>query len=161
MTSHLRTRHFTHYVCNSKAFTIIEILIVIAIMGILAGTARFAFLGQTTKYRLNGATRQVGWDLMAARMQAIREKHYVTVTFINGQHAYTIWNDKDDDDVVDGGEEKIKDMQSNYSGVSFTSTNNPKFSSTGSVINPSTIILTNSIGTKSITISTAGMVKLN
>jgi type II secretory pathway pseudopilin PulG len=135
-------------------------MIVIAIIGLLASTARSAFLGQTTKYRLNGATRQVGWDLMAARMQAIREKHNVRVTFVN-DHAYTILNDKDNDGAVDGGEETTKDIQSNYAGVSFTSTNNPTFRSTGSVTNSPTITLTNSSGTKNITISAAGMVTLN
>src|SRR4029453_1628299 len=160
MTSQRSTRHFTHYVCNATAFTITETMIVIAIIGLLASTTRIAFLGQPTKYRLNGATRQVGGDLMGARMQAICEKHNVKVTFVN-DHAYTIWNDKDNDGAIDGGEERTKDLQSNYAGVSFTSTNNPTFSSTGSVTNSPTITLTNSSGTRSITISAAGMVKLN
>lgn len=145
---------------NQKGYTITSMVMTLVIIAVLAATAGINLLDQLPKYRLNGATRKVAWDLMAIRMEAIRDKHSTTVTF-SSSHEYTIWADKDNDSNVDSGEQVQKDIWSDYPDVSISSTANPVFTSTGQVTNPTNISVTNSMGTKSVTVSSAGMIKLN
>ena len=140
--------------------TLIEIVAGLAIIALLAGLAIPNLISQLPKYRLNGATRQVMSDLMAARMLAVSQKHDVQVAFTNPQE-YTIWVDVNDNNIKDSGEEKIKNIQKKYYDVTFTSNNNPKFLPRGTVTNLPTIVLTNTSGSKNVTVSIAGRVRTN
>jgi len=155
----------TRFISNPRGFSLIEIIITLSVAGILSGIVGLNLLEQLPKYRLNGATRELGWDLMTARLRAIREKHTVTVTFAANHHEYTIWVDKNDDMNRDAGEETTKDLHEDYHTVHFTALDNPVFSTTGRITNPTniTIVLAGYIieETKSISINTAGMVKLD
>lgn len=146
-----------------RGFTTIELMIVIAIFGILAAVAIPGFVSQMPRYRLNGAARQVMGDLMWARMQAVSLNRRVKVFFFNN-HEYKICDDADNNGTVaDGeGDVQVKDIQDNYHDVTFdlTATADPVFSPRGTATNR-TITLTNSNGSKSITISIAGRVKIN
>lgn len=149
----------SNHINHPNGFSLVEIMITIALIGILAGTAGIGVMGQMPKIRLNGATKNLAWDLIASRQQAIRKKHQIKVTFTNN-HIYNIWVDKDNNGSVDSGEETSKDIHDDYPGVSVAATQNPIFDETGKVINPPTITLTNSSGTKQITISIVGVIKL-
>jgi type IV fimbrial biogenesis protein FimT len=76
-------------------FTVIEILIVIAVIGMLAGVAIPTYSQLLPKYRLNGAARHVMSDLLAARRRALSQHHTVQVMFTAAQ-AYTVWTDTND-----------------------------------------------------------------
>lgn len=148
---------------KQSGLTLIEIMIVIGIIAIFAGIAIPNFLSYMPKYRLNGAARQVMGDLMAARMKAVSLNHMVKVFFYSN-YQYKICDDADNSGTVgdDEGDVQLRDIQREYSDVTFNSSNppDPVFSPRGTATND-TIILQNSSGSKAITTSIAGRVKIN
>ena len=148
--------------CNKQSgVSLIEIMTVIGIMGIVASIAIPNYIAWLPTAKLNGAARQVMGDLMAARMKAVSLNCDVAVTFASGNPEYEIWTDSDNDDIEDSGEVITKNIQSNYHYVTIVSNNDPIFSPRGTVTNLPTITLTNASGSKDITISIAGRVKIN
>ena len=139
-----------------------ELVVVIAVLGILAAIAVPGFVSQMPRYRLNGAARQAMGNLMGARMKAVNLNRRVKVFFFSS-HEYRICDDADKNGtVVDGeGDVETKDIQREYHDVTISSTNNPIFFPRGTATNLATVTLTNSSGSKNITISIAGRVRIN
>jgi type IV fimbrial biogenesis protein FimT len=146
-------------------FTLIEMMIVVAVFAIMAAIAIPSFMTLLPGMRLNGAARQVMGDLMAARMKAVKENNEFKVFFNSpGTNQYQILDDDDNDGTADTGEAITtppKNIQDNYHDVTFTSTNNPIFSPRGTATSLPTITLQNSSGSKSVSVSIAGRVKID
>ena len=138
--------------CNKQSgFTLIELIVIIAIVTIFAGIAVPNFLSYMPKYRLNGAARQVMGDLMAARMQAVSQNTTVTVAWVSN-HEYKIST---------ADEEKTVDIQTNYRDVTIVK----EFSDIGfysrGTASPRSITLTNSTGLeKKVSVAITGRVKI-
>jgi len=146
--------------CNKQSgFTLIELIVIIAIVAIFAAIAVPNFLSYMPKHRLNGAARQVMGDLMAARMKAVKENLTVTVTYVN-DHKYKIST---------ASEDKTINIQSNYRDVTIGSVSSDSFSSNSfssisflsrGTSNTGSIGLTNLTDSKKVTVSIAGRVKI-
>jgi type IV fimbrial biogenesis protein FimT len=131
------------------------------IIGVLAGTAIPVYIGMGPSIRLSGATRQIMGDLMWARMQAISQNNEYKVFFLD-DHRYQILDDTDNDGNIDSGESVITmNIQEKYSDVTFSSNANPIFHPRGNASPTATVTLTNSSGTKTVTIAITGRVKID
>lgn len=147
---------------KGSGFTLMEVMVVMAIIGILASISVPNFRNYMIQRRLNGATRQIMSDLMYARMQAVSQNNKFRVIFNGDGKQYTILDDNNDNDNADSGEQTVvKNIQTDYPDVTFSSNNNPIFSPRGTASSLPTITLTNSGGTKTITVAITGRVKIN
>lgn len=150
----LRTR-------NGKGFTLLELLIVIMLIGIISAIALPGFQGWMVKSRLNGAARQVMTELMETRSKAVSQNNRFRVFFINN-HQYTILDDRNNNNSADTGEPTLtRDIEGDYFDVRFTATANPIFYPRGTAFGTTVTLSNGAGGTKTITVSTAGRVKIN
>ena len=66
---------------RESGFTLIELMTTIAVFSVLAMIAIPTFMSLLPGMRLNGAARQVMGDLMAARMNSVKQNNEVKVFF--------------------------------------------------------------------------------
>jgi prepilin-type N-terminal cleavage/methylation domain-containing protein len=123
---------------HQPGFTLLEILIVIAAIGMLSAVAIPTYSQQLPKYRLNGAARHVMADLFVARQRAVSQMHNVRVLFA-AEHAYTLWTDRNDNGAIDSDETTTQALRT-Y-GVTLSANNNPTFYPNGVVTHLPTIVL--------------------
>ena len=147
---------------KKSGFSLMELIVVIAIIALMAAIGIPNFINWLPKRRLSGATRMVFGDLSSARMKAVNLNRRVKVFF--DDHQYRICDDANNSGGVDDGEgdNVVKDIQNNHADVTFDlgSTADPVFNPRGTATNR-TITLQNDSGSKSITISIAGRIKIN
>lgn len=145
---------------TQKGFTLIEMIVAVAIIATLTGIAIPVYIGMKPSIRLSGATRQIIGDLMWARMQAISQNNEFKIFFLDN-HRYTILDDDDGDGIIDSAELTVtKDIHDEYYDVTFSSGNNPIFHPRGNASNWTSITITNSSGTKTVKIISTGRVKI-
>ncbi|HOE23133.1 MAG TPA: GspH/FimT family pseudopilin [Smithellaceae bacterium] len=143
-------------------FTMLEIMIVIAIIGIMLGVAAPNFMDYMKSRRLSGAAMQMYVDLMNARQQAVTQNKWVSLRLENS-HQYKIFTDSNKNGAIDTGESVIdRDIHPDFADVTFTTSAGTIFAfyPNGTAASK-TLTLSGSTGSKSITISTAGRVKIN
>jgi prepilin-type N-terminal cleavage/methylation domain-containing protein len=118
---------------NNSGFTLIELAVIIAIVGVLAGIAVPSFVGWLPKYRLNSSADDIQALVQNARLRAVKENARVAVLLdpdndgLDGD--YLAFVDLDSDWTKDTGEALV--MQGNVSsGIRITGTgyNNHRFS---------------------------------
>ena len=151
---------------QNRGFTLMEIIVVMAVMAIGASIAIPAFMNMLPGIRLNGAARQIMGDLMDARMKAVKQNNEYKVFFLNN-HEYKILDDDNNDGVDNSGTETSRtvNIQDNYEGVTFSSTGNPVFTPKGLAKSPSdTAIITiqnTEGGCKEVKVAITGRVKIS
>ena len=148
---------------RQTGFTLMEVIIVFALIGIVAAIGIPSFMSMLPGMRLNGAARMVMGDLMAARMNAVKQNNEFKVFFNSpAPNQYQILDDDNNNGTADTGEAiTAKNIQTEYNDVTLSSNNDPIFSPRGTATNLPTLTLQNSNGTKAVTVSIAGRVKIN
>ena len=145
---------------KQSGFTLIEMMIVIAVLTIMASIAIPNFMSLLPGMRLNGAARQVMGDLMAARMKAVKLNKRTKV-FFDSSSQYRICDDADNDATVADGEGDVvtRNIQTNYHDVTLTKTADPVFQARGTATG-TTVTVTNPSGSKDVTVAITGRVKV-
>jgi prepilin-type N-terminal cleavage/methylation domain-containing protein len=75
---------------NKKAFTLIELCVVIAIIGIIALVAAPNLVTGLPKYRIKRAARDITSKIRAARSEAIKTSSNITIEFDTARNQYSI-----------------------------------------------------------------------
>ncbi len=89
--------------CNQRGSAFATVLLALALVAVVVGTAAPNFATMYDTYSLHGAARRVVGDLRKARIQAATENNRYAIALVDA-HSYTIHDDDDGDGVVDDGE---------------------------------------------------------
>lgn len=107
-----------------RGFSLIELMIVIAIMAIMASFAAPTYRQFQASSRLKGAARQMHTDLMAMRMQAASEGQWIAMRVDSG-NSYTLFRDIDKNGNKNSANNvilAIKDLHPDYFDVTMITT---------------------------------------
>lgn len=145
-------------------FTLTELLVVIAIMAALVAIAIPRFIALRPARQLNGATRAVLGQLYWARARAVEENNQFVVSFATS-HSLTILDDKNNNGTADAGEATwTRDLQTDYPGVTLSKgagNPDPIFVPRGTVGGTTTVAVTNSSGSRTLTVNVTGVITIS
>lgn len=149
---------------DNRGFSLGEMLVVTAIIGITAAVAMPSFLAMQPGMRLNGASRAVFSKLMWARAQAVEENITYSVIFPNN-HTMTIVRDANANGAADVGEAtESVDIQTEYPDCTFSVTGGdttPNFLGRGTTNGDTVITISNTAGNRVVSVTLTGNVKIN
>ncbi|MBM4314039.1 MAG: prepilin-type N-terminal cleavage/methylation domain-containing protein [Deltaproteobacteria bacterium] len=134
---------FDMKILEKSGLSLMELMIVIAIMGIVSAIAAPNFLNYMAERRLSGAARMVMSDLLAARAKAVSMNQKVKISYVS-THTYGIWNDADSNGTIadNEGDNLVKDIHPDYYDITFSASANPIFSPRGTASLGTTVTLT-------------------
>ena len=133
-----------------QGLTLMELILCMAIMAILLAVASPLIAQFSSGYKLRGAARELATDLQFARLLAVKENKDFQV--VCDSHSYRVLR------ASDGFVAKARNFSVEYPDLSL---NAPvvTFNSRGNS-SSQTISVSNSMGTKNITVGSTGRVKL-
>ena len=155
-------RRTTRTQSNIRGFTLAELLTVMTVLGVLTAIAVPNYVAMQPGLQLNGAAREILGKLMWARSKAVEQNNQWVVTFPTN-HTFQILDDKNNNGTADAGEStQTIDINTDYPNVTISkSGSDPTFNSRGTAGGSTTITITNTHGSKTVTVSGTGNVKIN
>src|SRR5262245_13711917 len=146
-------RKFERVLWDIKGFSLAEKMATARLLAFLVAVAVPNYLAFQPTMRLNGASREVLGKLMWARSKAVIENITYGVT-LPTDHTLEIRRA--------GVLIQTVDIQTEYTGVTFSkSGDDPAFSSVGTAGGGTTITINNSSGSKTVTVTATGNVKIS
>jgi prepilin-type N-terminal cleavage/methylation domain-containing protein len=137
---------------HRSGFSLIEVVISIAILGLFIALLSHSFTRQTPKYQLKKATWEIYSRLNYARYKAIYRGAKYKVSFDSHSYALERFNDLKS--------EWKTEQRSFLDGVIITANNSPIFHPRGTVSNLASIFVQNSRGKYKISIAISGRIKV-
>jgi prepilin-type N-terminal cleavage/methylation domain-containing protein len=98
----MRQRSIMHKLSGTSGVTLVELLIVVAIIGIVAGIALPRI--NLTRFRVDGAMQSAGIVLLGAQRLAATRQHDVIVGFDQANGTIRVHQDANNNGLIDGGE---------------------------------------------------------
>jgi prepilin-type N-terminal cleavage/methylation domain-containing protein len=92
---------------DRRGFTLVEAMLVMALIGILSGIGGVYLLSQLPNYRVNGATRQLVMDFRLAKTLAVETGDEAYVVFDVAQNAYRVVRDSNQNGSYDAGSDLV------------------------------------------------------
>ena len=137
-------RRYSRRSVDHHGFTLVEVLVALAVIGILIRISVPALSSWLPILKLSSAARQVASDLQLARMKAIAQNASYTVTFNVAGGTYTYGGDS-------------RDLNQLFPGITISSASNPTFTPRGTA-NAVTITLSNGTAQKLVCVKAMGRV---
>jgi prepilin-type N-terminal cleavage/methylation domain-containing protein len=133
---------------HSPGFTVVELIIVIAIMAICSAIAMPDIATFASGYKLKAAAREVATDLQLTRLLAVKENKTFQVIF--GSNSYQVIR------LSDGSVAKSRSFGLEYPDIGLTNVS-ITFDPRG-ISNGNTVTVANTRGTKNVSVAPTGRV---
>lgn len=158
------SQDFELRVTDSAGFTIAELIVWLGVFAILSAIAIPQYIAFQPGLRLNGAAREILSQLMWARSKAVEQSNNFVVSFPSN-HTLLILDDKNNNGIADFGEStRSVDIQNDYSDTTFEKGGgqpDPVFYPRGTAAGATILRITNSSGSRTVSVSATGVVKID
>ena len=141
----------------SAGFSLIEMLVVIAIVGVLAAMAIPGFMNSMNSYRFSGAVAASTGAIQSTRFQAIMQGYPYRLVFTSSTLSYQVSNQvppATSFSAVGSAIPIARPGDATFNGTTFTYT----FSPNGTVTSSSTMQISNGVSSNTLTVSGVGNV---
>ena len=95
---------------NDRGFSLIEVIVTVAVIGVIAAIALPNMIGWRGERQLQGTARGFAADLQLARLKSIRETENVVVEVDTVADRYQIYVDLNKNESLDAAEETLRNV---------------------------------------------------